>query len=190
MMGANTVSSREEEGCVRYDFMRDSEDPSTFYTFEIFASPAAHAVHMKTPTMKAWGAFQYGDRKPIVKKRVTKLVNVDVGEKTTAPPASSIAAVGMIEVSVDAAQRCEKLLLATAAKSREEPGCLCYDIFRSLENPNAFYTYELFSSPTSRTEHDMATYARDWVEGVGESKLVYIATALTLSVTLGEAVTS
>ena len=78
--------------------MRDREDPSTFYTFEIFASPAAHALHMKTPTMKAWGAFQYGDRKPIVKKRVTKLVNVDVGEKTTAPPASSIAAVGMIEV--------------------------------------------------------------------------------------------
>ena len=63
------------------------------------STKAAHALHMKTPTMKAWGAFQYGDRKPIVKKRVTKLVNVDVGEKTTAPPASSIAAVGMIEVS-------------------------------------------------------------------------------------------
>ena len=29
VMTANTVSSREEEGCVRYDLMRDSQDPNT-----------------------------------------------------------------------------------------------------------------------------------------------------------------
>ena len=37
---------------------------------------------------------------------------------------------------------------------------MSFDVFRSLEERNVFYTYELFSSMSARVEHEMASYAR------------------------------
>ena len=37
--------SRKEEGCLRFDVMRDSGNPSRFFFYEVYANDAAIAAH-------------------------------------------------------------------------------------------------------------------------------------------------
>merc|ERR1711971_1079049 len=60
--------SRTEPGCARFDIFRDRENPCKFITYEVFQSDEAMAVHKEMPYVKAWGAFQYGDKKPVIGK--------------------------------------------------------------------------------------------------------------------------
>ena len=76
LLTASAQGSRQEPGCVRFDVMRDQEKPNTVYTYEAFASAADMDFHKAQPHTKAWGAFQYGELKPIVSKNLRKLTPV------------------------------------------------------------------------------------------------------------------
>ena len=53
------LATRQEPGCVFYDFALSPEDPDTVLIMECFASEPAHAEHLTTPHFKAvWVAFQ------------------------------------------------------------------------------------------------------------------------------------
>lgn len=47
-------ASVTEPGCFRYDVLRDSEDPSTIYIFEVFRDRESHTIHTKTEHMSKW----------------------------------------------------------------------------------------------------------------------------------------
>ncbi|CAL1171882.1 unnamed protein product [Cladocopium goreaui] len=78
VMGANCEGSRSEVGCLRFDMMRAVANADTFVSYEVFESPAAMDVHKDMPYVKAWGAFQYGDKKPVISKRVVKFQVLDL----------------------------------------------------------------------------------------------------------------
>lgn len=52
--------------------MRDNDNPNKFACYEVWSNADALKAHMDEPHTKAWGAFQYGDKKPVVDKKVTK----------------------------------------------------------------------------------------------------------------------
>ena len=77
VLSAMAHGARAEPGCARFDVLRDQERPSRLITYEAFASPEAMEEHKARPYVKAWGAFQYGDSKPILKKHIVKHSPVD-----------------------------------------------------------------------------------------------------------------
>ena len=71
-MKEDVTESRKESGCIHFDLLRDQANPCKFGLYEVWASPEVLAAHMELPHVKAWGAFQYGDKKPVVSKAVMK----------------------------------------------------------------------------------------------------------------------
>ncbi len=50
----NAEASRGESGCVRFDILQQTDDPSRFTFIEIFRSEADAAAHRETPHFKQW----------------------------------------------------------------------------------------------------------------------------------------
>lgn len=50
----NHEGSLREPGCLRFDVLRQREDPTRFILYEAFESDAAAAAHKETPHYKAW----------------------------------------------------------------------------------------------------------------------------------------
>jgi quinol monooxygenase YgiN len=50
----NASASRAEAGCVRFDVLQQTDDPTRFTFIEMFKSEADAAAHRKTPHFQAW----------------------------------------------------------------------------------------------------------------------------------------
>lgn len=47
-------SENDEPGCLRFDVLRDSEDPNKFYFYEVYRNEAARMAHRETPHYKKY----------------------------------------------------------------------------------------------------------------------------------------
>ena len=54
----DAAGSREEEGCLRFDLLKDSEAANTWHFYEIYKNDEAMAVHKTLPHYKAWADFK------------------------------------------------------------------------------------------------------------------------------------
>ena len=54
----DAAGSREEEGCLRFDLLKDSENANTWHFYEIYKNDEAMAVHKTLPHYKAWADFK------------------------------------------------------------------------------------------------------------------------------------
>lgn len=52
--------TRAEEGCLRYDLVRDVLDPDAFYFFEEYRDDATFAAHREMPYMNPFREFRAG----------------------------------------------------------------------------------------------------------------------------------
>jgi len=52
----NASHSRNEPGVVRFDFIRQTDDPTRFVLLEVYRDAAAQASHRETPHYHAWVA--------------------------------------------------------------------------------------------------------------------------------------
>lgn len=50
----NAEASRSEEGCVRFDILQQTDDPTRFTFIEVFKSEADAATHRETSHFKKW----------------------------------------------------------------------------------------------------------------------------------------
>jgi autoinducer 2-degrading protein len=50
----NASHSVEEPGCVRFDVIQQSDDPTRFVLVEIYRDAQSHAAHRETPHYHAW----------------------------------------------------------------------------------------------------------------------------------------
>lgn len=80
VQSANARGSHAESGCLRFDMLRSQESPSRFLMYEVYNSTEAFEIHKEMPHCKAWGALQYGDKKPVVSKKVGKFTPVNFQE--------------------------------------------------------------------------------------------------------------
>merc|ERR1711879_576631 len=71
-MTANANGSRTESGCMRFDILRDTEEPRKFVTYEVFESQQALDAHKEMPYVKTWDdAFLYNVQNPILDKALS-----------------------------------------------------------------------------------------------------------------------
>jgi autoinducer 2-degrading protein len=61
------ISVREEPGCLRFDVLRDSDDPFKFFFYEVYRDEAARLAHRETPQFAMWMTFaaKGTDREPV-----------------------------------------------------------------------------------------------------------------------------
>ncbi len=57
------------------------------------------------------------------------------------------------------------ILRVVRAHTRDEPGCISYDVFRSPEDPTEFMLVELYRDHDAVTAHTEADYFRHYVLG-------------------------
>jgi autoinducer 2-degrading protein len=52
----NARGSRSEPGNLRYDMLRDTDDPNHFLLYEVYRDAEALAAHRETPHYQKWAA--------------------------------------------------------------------------------------------------------------------------------------
>lgn len=57
VMDHDAIESRKEEGCLRFDVLRDLSDPNKFVFYEVYRDQAAIDFHKATPHFKGWSDF-------------------------------------------------------------------------------------------------------------------------------------
>ena len=50
----NASSSVQEPGCVRFDVIQQTDDPTRFVLVEVYRDAQSHAAHRETPHYHAW----------------------------------------------------------------------------------------------------------------------------------------
>jgi autoinducer 2-degrading protein len=50
-------SEGDEPGCLRFDVLRDNDDPLKFYFYEVYKDKAAQQAHRETPHFTTWAKF-------------------------------------------------------------------------------------------------------------------------------------
>lgn len=51
-------SEGDEPGCIRFDVLRDNDDPLKFYFYEVYKDEAARQAHQKMPHYAKWAEFK------------------------------------------------------------------------------------------------------------------------------------
>lgn len=57
VMEFDAVESRKEEGCLRFDVLRDLADSNKFVFYEVYRDQAAIDFHKSTPHFQKWSEF-------------------------------------------------------------------------------------------------------------------------------------
>jgi len=71
-------SEKDEPGCLRFDVLRDNDDPLKFYFYEVYKDRAAMLAHRETPHFAEWAKFaKEGLDRDIVVHRTTNFHPTD-----------------------------------------------------------------------------------------------------------------
>eukprot|EP00429_Kryptoperidinium_foliaceum_P052870 CAMPEP_0176092172 /NCGR_PEP_ID=MMETSP0120_2-20121206/46172_1 /TAXON_ID=160619 /ORGANISM="Kryptoperidinium foliaceum, Strain CCMP 1326" /LENGTH=142 /DNA_ID=CAMNT_0017426077 /DNA_START=52 /DNA_END=480 /DNA_ORIENTATION=+ len=68
------------------------------------------------------------------------------------------------EVQPDRMDEFLKVMEKNAQQSRQEPGCLRFDVLRAQDNPNKFFFYELYESPAAVDFHKTQDHYKAWAD--------------------------
>jgi len=164
LMKANAAGSRSEPRCLRFDLLQDRGHPCKFATYEVFESMAAMDAHKEMPYVKAWGAFQYGPRKPVLNKTLLKTDAIELQTRDHRSPmrAPPITCVLQVEIAPNCVDEFTVLMQANAAGARSEMKCLHFDFLQDQESPYRFVTYEVFASEEALEMHKGKPYNKAW----------------------------
>ena len=160
LLSASAVSSRQEEGCLHFELIRVG-DSNKLVTVEVFVNEDAITVHKKMPYVKAWGAFQYGELKPVESKKVSMCDVVNFAPSVAILPPKGIAIVLEVEIKEEHIDEFVRVMNASAIGSRQEEGCIGYNLLRIKER-NTFISYELFNSADAKSVHMDMPYVKAW----------------------------
>ena len=71
-------SENDEPGCVRFDVLRDNDNPTRFFYYEVYKDEAARLAHRETPHFAKYAA-ESADMfsKDVIRNIVTNLVPDD-----------------------------------------------------------------------------------------------------------------
>jgi len=65
-------SEGDEPGCLRFDVLRDNDDPLKFYFYEVYKDKTAQQAHRETPHFAEWAKFMtHGLDREIVRHSTT-----------------------------------------------------------------------------------------------------------------------
>ncbi|CAJ1442741.1 unnamed protein product [Effrenium voratum] len=156
VMEEDAKGSRDKSvdpGCLRFDLLRDRENPHKFLFYEAYANDDAVSHHKTTPHYKAWAEFKASGG---VEKQ-----SVDIGETASLPSwafqteatgsSTSAAVLVSVDIKEDQLENFLKVMEQDAINSRKkdvEPGCMRFDLLKDRAKPNRFYFYEIYERTT------------------------------------------
>jgi len=148
VMKADAEGSRQEDGCLRFDFLRHVDNPCKFMTYEVFANAEAVTAH---------GAMPY------VSKTVLKADALSFQMQSPAPADNPVVVVFEADVKEECVTDFVEVMTANARGSRSEAGCLRFDLLRGQEgNRGRFVSYEVFESADAIEKHKEMPYTKAW----------------------------
>ncbi|CAK9037051.1 (4S)-4-hydroxy-5-phosphonooxypentane-2 [Durusdinium trenchii] len=196
-MEQDATGSRDKSldpGCVRFDLLRDRDNPNRFLFYEAYTDDEGITQHKTTPHYKAWADFKASGG---VEKQ-----SVEKAESTSLPPwafqtdptgsSTSAAVLVSVDIKEDQMESFLKVMEADATNSRNkeiEPGCLRFDLLKDREKKNRFYFYEVYarlSSPDQNddaiAQHKTTAHYKGWADfkaagGVEKQEVMKLETA-------------
>ena len=71
-------SVSDEPGCMRFDVLRDNDDPLKFHFYEVYKDEAARSAHRQMPHFAEWAKFiKHGLDREIVRHATTNFHPTD-----------------------------------------------------------------------------------------------------------------
>ncbi len=172
-----------EPGCRRFDIIQDDTDPTLLAFTEVYNDVAAFEHHKTTPHFAQWdaavknlldGPVEVSFCRPVFPRGDAAWDAHRPGAVADAAFAGSLHVIhAPLPVQPD---KVDAFLAAVTldgqGSTREEPGCLRFDVYQNINKPNELYLYEVYVNKAAfeyhtRTPH-LATWrdtVKDWFAG-------------------------
>jgi len=172
VMEQDAVGSRDkavEPGCLRFDLLRDRENPNRFVFYEAYADDDAITHHKTTAHYKAWADFKAsgGVEKQAVERAECASLPPWAFQTSATGSSTSAAVLVTVEIKADQVESFLKVMEADASNSRNkeiEPGCLRFDLLKDREKPNRFFFYEVYANDEAIGQHKTTAHYKGWAD--------------------------
>jgi len=172
-----TGSVLNEPGCRRFDIIQDETDPTLFAFNEVYNDEAAFEHHKTAPHFKQWdtavkpmldGAVEVSFCRPVY-----PLGNANWDAHRPGAVEDPAFASGLHVIHSPQPVQPDKVDAFIAAgtldglgSTREEPGCLRFDIYQNIHKPSELYLYEVYVNKTAFEYHTRTPHIAKWRETV------------------------
>jgi len=190
-MEEDVTKSRDkalDPGCIRFDLLRDREDPNKFYFYEAYKSDDDAAFHKTTAHYKAWADFKASGG--VVSQEVAKVETTSIPgdwafqtQESSGTPTGSAVFV-TVDISKERVDDFLKAMEDDATKSRDkaaDPGCLRFDLLKDRDNADRYYFYEVYENDDAAAFHKTTAHYKSWADfkaggGVANQVVAKVAT--------------
>jgi len=172
-MEQDAKGSRAEEGCQRFDLLKNKEKPNQYVFYEVYNDDAAVGVHKTTGHYKAWADFKAsgGVENQAVAKCATTFIPGDWALQPSKPDPHEVQPAIAVIVTVDIKEEAVDAFLAAmetdvkGSRDKEaDPGCLRFDLMRSQEKPNQFVFFESYVDDDALNFHKTTDHYKAWAD--------------------------
>lgn len=159
-----------DSGCIRFDLLRDRENPNKFFFFEAFIDNDGAEFHKTTSHYKSWKEFK--ESGGILSQEVVKLETASIGSWAFQTVELGRAPVGSgVFVTVEIEPNCVKDFLTAMSEDVQksrcnqlDPGCMRFDLLRSRDDPNKFVFYEAYVDDDAAAFHKTTNHYNCWAD--------------------------
>lgn len=175
-MEVDVIGSRSKSldpGCMRFDLLRDRDDPNKFMFYEVYADDKAAAHHKTTAHYNSWASFKAagGVKNQEVLKTETRSIPgswaFHQGPCACAARDTSCAVMVTVDIKPDRVEDFLAAMEVDVTKSRDQaldPGCMRFDLLRSTEDPNKFVFYEAYLDDGASAHHKTTAHYGAWAD--------------------------
>mmetsp|Transcript_29976 Transcript_29976/g.52613 ORF Transcript_29976/g.52613 Transcript_29976/m.52613 type:complete len:296 (-) Transcript_29976:122-1009(-) len=175
-----------EEGCRRFDVIRDATEPNRFAYCEIYDSKEAFEHHLTTPHFAKWKEIvpDLLEEKETVTfcKNVypcaegSRFESIRPDTKPAVDPYFEKGSLHVISCPFYIKPECvdgflEAIVEDAVSSCAEEPGCLRFDVFQSIDNPGTIYLYEVYANLDAFTYHCGTPHIAKWIEATKDMQV-------------------
>lgn len=149
---------RDEPGCLGFDVLQDTADPTKFVFYEVYRNADALAAHRQTPHFKRYFE-RTGDlvAAPLQRHIYHNLHPDDAGwtARAAVTPSSEMVFRFLAQRVKDGAVDgfTAAMLPMAAAMESGEPGSQRFDVLQEDDNPQHFLLYEVYRDRAAREAH-------------------------------------
>eukprot|EP00439_Symbiodinium_sp_Y106_P062982 s309_g9.t1 len=190
VMEGDAKGSRDkalDPGCLRFDLLRDRDNPNKFVFYEAYVDDGAIGTHKTTAHYKAWADFKATgavESQTVVKGETASLPawafqTLPTGTKTSA------AVLVTVDVKAEKIDDFLKVMEGDAVNARDkaqEPNCLRFDLLKDKEVANRYHFYEVYLDDAAVDHHRTTAHYKGWAEfkaagGVEKQSVMKLETA-------------
>ena len=178
-----------EPGCRRFDVIQDNTDPAMVAFCEVYDNAAAFEDHKTRPHFKTWAANTkdmlaeppyVAQCRPLFPESATARSMSDGAAvdpwSSYRPDASDHAhfqGASLMVLWVPLPVKPERVndfivsaLGDCVGSTREEPGCLRFDMYQDMERPSELFFYEVYANPAAFDYHAKTPHIAKWRDTV------------------------